>query len=58
MEVVFINVQKQAPMRVTLHGMGHPQPETPIQVDNLCADGIANNEIKQKRSKSMDMRFH
>ena len=29
-----------------LHKMGHPQPETPIQVDKLCASGITNNEIK------------
>ena len=52
------NQQKAASMRVTLHEMGHPQPSTPIQVDNLCAAGIANNEIKQKRSKAMDMRLH
>ena len=45
-------------MRVTLHEMGHPQPATPIQVDNLFAAGIANNEIKKKRSKEMDMIFH
>ena len=55
MEAVFENGQKSAPMRVTLHEMVHPQPATPIQVDNLCADRITNNEIKQKRSKAMNM---
>ena len=58
MEAVFINGQKAEPMRVTINEMVHPQPATPIQVENLCAAGITNNEIKQKRSKAMDMRFH
>ena len=26
--------------------------------DNTCAIGIATDSIKQKRSKSIDMRFH
>ena len=38
--------------------MGHPQPPTPIQRDNLCAAGILNNTVKQKRSKAIDMRFY
>jgi hypothetical protein len=37
--------------------MGHPQPPTPIETDNNTAAGIANDSIKQKRSKAMDMRF-
>ena len=39
----FHNGQNSAPMRVTLNEMVHPQPKTPIQVDNLCAAEIANN---------------
>ena len=54
----FHNGQESAPMRVTLHEMGHPQPATPIQVDNLYAAGITNNEIKQKGSKAMGMQLH
>ena len=38
--------------------MHHPQPPTPIQVENSTAVGIANKSIKQKLSKAMDMRFH
>ena len=38
--------------------MKHPQPTTPIQVENETAVGIANRSIKQKMSKAMDMRFH
>jgi hypothetical protein len=37
--------------------VGHPQPPTPIETDNNAAAGIANDSIKQKRSKAMDMRF-
>ena len=38
--------------------MGHPQNEpTTIQTDNSTAMGIANNTIKQRRSKAMDMIF-
>ena len=38
--------------------MGHPQPKTPIQTDNLMAEGVINNKIQPKRTKAMDMRFH
>ena len=38
--------------------MGHPQPPTPIQVDNSTACGIANNNIRIQGSKAIDMRFY
>ena len=38
--------------------LGHPQPPTPIKVDNSTAAGFVNKNITQKRSKSWDMRFH
>ena len=38
--------------------MGHPQPPTPVQVDNSTALGIATGTIKQRKSKAMDMRFY
>jgi hypothetical protein len=38
--------------------MGHPQPPTPLLCDNEFAIGLGNDTIKQKRSKSIDMRFH
>ena len=37
--------------------MGHPQPATPIHCDNMMATGIANDTIKEKGSRSMEMRF-
>ena len=38
--------------------MGHPQPPTPVQVDNSTALRIATGTIKQHNSKSMDMRLY
>jgi hypothetical protein len=37
--------------------MGHPQPKNPVHCDNATAVGIANNTIKQQRSRAMEMRF-
>jgi hypothetical protein len=52
------NAQSGAPLRVTLTGMGHTQPPTPLRTDNSTAFGILNETIKQKRSKAIDMRYH
>ena len=38
--------------------MNCPQPSTVIITDNVAAQSIANNTCKQRRSKSMDMRYH
>lgn len=58
MGALFYNAKDAAWLRTTLTDMGHPQPPTPIQTDNACAAGIINNEMKQKRSKAIDMRFY
>ena len=54
----YINSQEAVPIRALLHELGHPQPDTPIQVENSTDDGFANDTIKQKRSKAIDMRFY
>jgi hypothetical protein len=54
----FHNTQSGSPLRVTLTELGHIQPPTPLRTDNSTAYGILNETIKQKRSKSMDMRYH
>ena len=38
--------------------MGHPQPPTPMQLDNTFAIVLANGTVKQKRSRAIDMRFY
>jgi hypothetical protein len=55
---LYMNAKEAVPMRITLEELGHPQPATPIRTDNSTADGIMNKTVKQKQSKSMDMRFY
>ena len=38
--------------------MGYPQTTTTIVTDNSTASGIANDTIKQQRSRAIDMRYH
>lgn len=55
---LFTNAKDACSLRTTLIEMGHPQPPTPIQTDNSTAAGIANDTVKQRRSKAIDMRFY
>jgi len=52
---LFYNAKDGCMLRNTLEEMGHPQPATPIQADNACAVGLANDTIKRRRSKAIDM---
>ena len=54
----YVNGQEAVPIRTTLHELGHPQPATPLQVDNSTALSFANKTLKQERSKAIDMRFY
>ncbi len=55
---LFINAKEAIYIRNILTEMGHPQPPTPLQTDNSTAEGVVNNTVQPKRTKSMDMRFH
>jgi hypothetical protein len=55
---LFINAKEAVCIRNILTEMGHQQPRTPIQTDNSTAEGVINNKIQPKRTKSMDMRFN
>jgi hypothetical protein len=55
---LFVNLKEALVLRQTLHDMGYPQPTTPIQTDNSTAAGLANNTIKQNKSRHIDMRYH
>jgi hypothetical protein len=58
---VYHNGREACPIRICLEELGpHPQPPTPIrQTNNSTAPGIvANDTVKQKRSKTIDMRFY
>ena len=54
----FLNAKDTLWIHTTLEELGHPQPPTPMQVDNTTEVGFANNTIKQKRSKAIGMRFY
>jgi hypothetical protein len=55
---VFINAKEGAVFRTTLEELGHTQPPTPMETDNTTATGYSNGTIKQKCTKSMNMRFY
>jgi hypothetical protein len=55
---LFVNAKTGTITRETLKEMGHPQDATEIKIDNTTADGIANRNVLQKRSKAMDMRYY
>ena len=54
---LYMNAEELVPLRHCLEEMGHPQPPTPLKTDNSTANGIVNRTMKQKRSKSFDMRY-
>ena len=41
-----------------LEALGHHQHAIPIQTDNSTATAFSNATLKEKRSKSWDMRLH
>ena len=55
---LFINAQAATSIRQTLEALGYTEKATPITCDNSCAVGIANKSFTQKRSKTIDMRYH
>ena len=55
---VFINGQHAEWTRTILSALGYQQPATLILTDNECAVGLANDTVKIKRAKTVDMRFH
>ena len=55
---LFLNAITAVPIRRTLTEMGHRQTRTPIQTDNSTADGLINNKLILKATKSIDMNFH
>jgi hypothetical protein len=55
---LFLCGQTAQGIRLTLFDLGYPQSATPIISDNVCAVGVANQSVKQRRSKAIDMRFH
>ena len=54
---LFLNAQEAKVIRIILEELGHPQPPTPIHIDNTTTVGIVNNTIKRQKSRAMEMRY-
>ena len=54
----YMTAQEAVPIRTTLEELSHPQAPTPIQVNNTTCAGFANDTIKQKRTKSINMNHY
>ena len=54
---LFLNTKESWIVWLTLAELGHPQPQTPIHIDNTTAVGIVNNTIKRQQSRAMEMRY-
>ena len=55
---LFHNGQTIIPIRQALQALGHVQSPTPLKTDNSTARDFVNRSLRQKRSKSWDMRYH
>ena len=55
---VFRHCQAAVSLWETLIERSHPQPATPVHVDDTCAVGILNETFRQRKSKSMDIQFY
>ncbi len=54
---LFPNAQEAKVLWLILNKLGHPQPPTPIHINNTTTVGILNNTIKQQPSRVMEMRY-
>ena len=55
---LFYNCKAEAPLRVTLMEMVHPQGITQVTTDNSAAQGLIKKTMIPKAAKSYDMRFN
>ena len=55
---IFHNAQVAIPIRYMLNQLGHQQSPTPLQTDNETSLNFIKNNIRQKRSKSWDMKYY
>ena len=54
---LFLNAQEAKVIRLVLKELGHPQPPTPIHVNNTTTVGIVNSTIKRQGSRAMELRY-
>ena len=54
---LFLNAQQARIIRLILHEMSHPQPPTPIHIDNNTCVRIINNTQKRSKSRAMHGKY-
>ena len=54
----FFNAQEVIYLRRLLIALGHPQPPTILKTDSSTTASFVNENMRMKRSKSWDMRYH
>ena len=54
---LFLNAQQARIIRLILQEIGHPQPPTPIHIDNSTCIGIVNNTQKWSKSRAMHGKY-
>ena len=52
----YLNCKMALPLRIALEEIGHPQPKTPVIVDNILIIGLLTSAMTPKRSKVYDIR--
>ena len=57
LSALYLNVKQGRIIRLVLEEIGHPQPPTPINCDNLTTTGIVNGTVKRQRSRSMEKNY-
>ena len=55
---MYITAKEMVPIRQKLIEMVWEKPPSPIQTNNLAAAEVVNKTIIQRKSKSMDLRYH
>ena len=52
---LYIMAHEAVYIRIILEDLGHKQPPTPLQTDNVMADAVINGKVQPKQTKAMDM---
>ena len=55
---IFNNARLGIPITTLLHALHHPQPPTPIKLENSTVTGFIQDKIDQRHSKLWDMRYY
>jgi len=53
----FVNCKEAIPIQITLAEMGYVQPPTRVTLDNTTAVNFINQNLKQRCTKTIDMRY-